>query len=68
MCKYCEDLKKHYGDEKVERGAYLCDGAYEDCCIVKDVDDGSYYIGVYGTYETFSDEIHFCPFCGRKLK
>lgn len=68
MCKYCEELKKRFDFDKDERGYPICDGEYEYCCIIKDTDDGSYYIGVYGSYESFSDEISFCPFCGRKLK
>lgn len=68
MCKYCEKLKKQFDFDKNKRGKAICDGEYEYCCIIKDTDDGSYYIGLYGSFETFSDEISFCPFCGRKLK
>lgn len=68
MCKYCEKLKKQFDFDKNKRGKAICDGEYEYCCIIKDIDDDSYYIGLYGSFETFSDEISFCPFCGRKLK
>lgn len=43
----------------------ICDGKYENCKIVYNND--KYYIVLRGSYETYSDPISWCPFCGRKL-
>lgn len=68
MCNYCENLKREFDFDKYEMGEAICDGEYEYCCIIKNDADNSYRIGLYGSFETISDEISFCPFCGRKLK
>lgn len=44
----------------------ICDGKYENCKIVYNND--KYYIVLRGSYETYSEPISWCPFCGRKLK
>ena len=44
----------------------ICDGKYETCRII--VRNERHYIQLTGSYETLSDPISWCPFCGRKLK
>jgi hypothetical protein len=69
MCKYCEGFKKAFDfDKRLTASENICDSEYEYCTIVKSEDEERYYIELGGTYETLSDEISFCPFCGRKLK
>lgn len=43
----------------------ICDGKYQYCKIVYCNDN--YYIALRGSYETYSEPISWCPFCGRKL-
>lgn len=43
----------------------ICDGKYERCEIV--YNNGKYYIRLTGSYETDSEPILWCPFCGRRL-
>ena len=69
MCKYCEGFKKVFDfDKRLTASESICDGQYEYCTIVKYEDEERYCIELGGTHETLSDEISFCPFCGRKLK
>ena len=67
MCKYCdlrEDIRP-YGKRADMLGEYICDGKYEACRIIKR--DDVYCMQLIGTYETLSDPISWCPFCGRRL-
>lgn len=41
------------------------DGKYEACKIIKRGE--RHYIQLTGHYETLSDPISWCPFCGRRL-
>lgn len=71
MCKYCEGFKKVFDfDKRLTASENICDSEYEYCAIVKSEDEEGerYYIELVARYETLSDEISFCPFCGRKLK
>lgn len=43
----------------------ICDGKYEYCKIVYNND--KYYMVLRGSYETYSEPISWCPFCGRRL-
>ena len=43
----------------------ICDGKYEYCKIV--YNNGKYYIRLNSSYETYSEPISWCPFCGRRL-
>ena len=68
MCQYCnmsEDIPL-YGGVPELRGATICDGKYESCQII--YRNNFYYIQLTGSYETLSDPISYCPFCGRKLE
>lgn len=68
MCEYCylrEDIRP-YGECTDMIGEDICDGIYEACRIIKR--DDVYYIRLVGSYETLSDPISYCPFCGRKLE
>ena len=68
MCKYCylrEDIHP-YGERVDIIGKDICDGKYEACKIIKRGE--RYYIQLIGYYETLSDPISCCPFCGRKLE
>lgn len=67
MCKYC-DLREDihpYGEHTDMRGEIICDGKYEACRIIESY--GRYFIQLTGSYETLSDPISWCPFCGRRL-
>lgn len=67
MCKYCEDFKKVFDfDKRLSASENICGSKYEYCTIVKD--EERHYIELGGSSETLSEEISFCPFCGRKLK
>lgn len=68
MCEYCdlrEDIHS-YGEHTDMIGEDICDGIYEACRIIKR--DEIHYIRLVGSYETLSDPISYCPFCGRELK
>lgn len=68
MCKYC-DLREDihpYGEHTDMKGEVICDGKYEVCRIIQI--GISYHIQLLGSYETLSDPIGYCPFCGRKLE
>lgn len=67
MCEYCdlrEDIRP-YGERGDMIGKEFCDGHYEACKIIKRGD--RQYIQLIGHYETLSDPISWCPFCGRRL-
>lgn len=70
MCKYC-NMIPYIHDWSETKITYhgesdICDGKYEYCKIVY-IND-YYYIVLRGSYETYSEPISYCPFCGRKLK
>lgn len=67
MCKYC-DLREDihlYGERTDMLGEEICDGKYEACRIIERGE--RHYIQLTGSYETLSDPISWCPFCGRRL-
>lgn len=67
MCQYC-DLRKDtrpYAGPTDMIGEDICDGKYEGCKIIER--NERYYIQLTGSYETLSDPISWCPFCGRRL-
>ena len=68
MCQYCNMTENiHlFGEVGELRGETICDGKYESCQII--YRNNFYYIQLTGSYETLSDPISFCPFCGRKLE
>ena len=66
MCKYCETSRKI--DEFYTEGESIASTRYEGCNIAQDIRDEKYYIKVSGSYEDFSEQISYCPFCGKKLK
>lgn len=65
MCKYCEMTRKI--DEFYMEGKDIASTQYEGCNIVQDIRNKKYSIRVCGSYEDFSDDIKFCPFCGGEL-
>ena len=67
MCKYCdlrEDIRP-YGERGDMIGEIICDGKYEACRIIECHE--RHFIQLTGSYETLSDPISWCPFCGRRL-
>ena len=67
MCKYCDFVKdtRSYAEPTDMIGEDICDGKYEACKMIGR--DDQYYIQLIGSYETLSDPISWCPFCGRRL-
>ena len=68
MCKYCEVKPSVYSWDTDKHGDIICSTNYENCNIIQCSDNGNFHIRISGSYEDFSEEIFFCPFCGRKLK
>ena len=70
MCKYCNMIPDihDWSETKITYSgeSEICDSKYENSKIV--YNNGYYYIVLRGSYETYSEPISWCPFCGRKLK
>ena len=70
MCKYCdmEAEQEYYNQPPIYRGSSICSAGYFDCYIT--MEDGTYYIDLIGSpfEKDYSEQISYCPFCGRKLK
>lgn len=69
MCRYCNMIPDihDWNETNITYSAEgdICDGKYEYCKIV--YYNGNYYIVLRGSYETYSEPISWCPFCGRRL-
>lgn len=69
MCRYCSMIPDihDWGETNITYSAEadICDGKYEYCKIV--YNNGHYYIVLRSSYETYSEPISYCPFCGKKL-
>lgn len=69
MCRYCNMIPDihDWSETNITYSAEedICDGKYEGCKIVYNND--RYYIVLRGSYETYSEPISWCPFCGRRL-
>ena len=69
MCKYCNMIPDihDWNETNITYSAEedICDGKYEYCKIVYNND--KYYMVLRGSYETYSEPISWCPFCGRRL-
>ena len=69
MCRYCNMIPDIHDWNETEftysAEEDICDGKYEGCKIV--YYKNKYYIRLTGSYETDSEPISWCPFCGRRL-
>lgn len=65
MCKYCE-TNTWNNCMQLWMGEQICDTKYEGFKIVHEND--GYYFYLSGNYEDWSEQISYCPFCGKKLK
>lgn len=69
MCRYCNMIPDIHDWNKpsitYSAEEDICDGKYEYCKIV--YNNEKYYIILRGSYETYSEPIKYCPFCGKEL-
>lgn len=69
MCRYCNMIPDIHDWNETEltysAEGDICDGKYEYCKIV--YNNNNYYVVLRGSYETYSEPISWCPFCGRRL-